>query len=288
MTDTPGLSTGDLQGFPSLLIETPFSTAAVSVFGGQLLSFVPKGGQDVMWLSPTAKRPPTPIRGGTPVCWPYFGRQDQSGDVPAHGFVRTVPWRLLDSRRETDGTVELTLEPPRFDDLALRLRMILRVGRTLEQTLLSENTSAAPVRFTQALHNYFHVGDALQVSVQGLDGLDYLDKYENYIGRHRQQGDWSLRGPRDPGRSDRIYVDAGGHYTLTDPVLKRSIGIATEGSRSLVVWNPGEAAAHNMDDVGDGWRHYVCLEAANAGPDVIELAAGGSHALKQTLSVQPA
>ncbi|MEE7548161.1 D-hexose-6-phosphate mutarotase [Xanthomonas sp. Kuri4-1] len=286
MTDTPGLSTGDFQGFPSLRVETPFSTAAISLFGGQLLSFVPKGGQDVMWLSPLAKQPPTPIRGGSPVCWPYFGRQDQSGDVPAHGFVRTVPWQLVESHREADGTVVLTLAPPRFDDLALRLRMTVRVGRQLEQELVTENAGGAPLRFTQALHNYFRVGDALQVGVHGLDGLEYLDKYENYAHAHRQQGEWSLRGPRDPGRSDRIYTDAGGRYTLTDAVLKRRLTLATEGSRSLVVWNPGEEGARKMDDVGDGWRDYVCLEAANAGPDVVELAPGARHVLKQTIGVE--
>lgn len=286
MSDVTGLRTGDFHGFPSLLIDTPYSTAAISLFGGQLLSFVPKGGQDVMWLSPTAKQPPTPIRGGAPVCWPYFGRQDQTGDVPAHGFVRTVPWQLTESRREDDGTLVLTLTPPTFDDLALRLHMTLRIGRTLEQRLVTENVSKAPVRFTQALHNYFRVGDALKVSVQGLDGLDYLDKYENYATAHRQQGDWSLRDPRDPGRSDRIYTNAGGHYTLTDPVLGRRIDIRTEGSRSLVAWNPGEDAASKMADVGTGWRDYVCLEAANAGPDVIELAPGASHTLGQTISVE--
>ncbi|WP_305955986.1 D-hexose-6-phosphate mutarotase [Pseudomonas sp. Hp2] len=287
LPDLPGLSAGDYQGFPSLLVQTPFSSAAISLFGGQLLSFVPKGGQDAMWLSPLAKQPPTPIRGGTPVCWPYFGRQDQTGDVPSHGFVRTVPWQLVEASREADGTLRLVLAPPAFDDLPLRLRMHLRIGRTLEQELVTENTSTAPARFTQALHNYFRVGDALKVDVQGLDGLDYLDKYENYATAHRQQGDWNLRDPRDPGRSDRIYTGAGGRYTLVDPVLGRRIAIATEGSRTLVAWNPGEDAGRKMADVGEHWREYVCLEAANAGPDVIELAPGGRHTLKQTIAVEP-
>jgi len=286
MTHVPGLSTGDFQGFPSLLIETPHSRAAISLFGGQLLSFVPEGGEDVMWLSPKAKPAPTPIRGGTPVCWPYFGKQDQTGDVPSHGFVRTLPWRLLNAHREDDGTVVLQLAPPELQDLPLRLRMTLRIGRTLEQSLETENIGTDTVRFTQALHNYFRVGDALQVSAQGLDGLDYLDKFEDYARAHRQQGDWSLRDPRDPGRSDRIYTGAGGHYSLVDPVLRRRIDISTEGSHTLVAWNPGEAAAAKMDDVGEGWRNYVCLESANAGPDVIELAPGARHVLRQTLGVR--
>ncbi|HEY9255740.1 MAG TPA: lytic murein transglycosylase [Stenotrophomonas sp.] len=287
MKDIPGLSTGDFHGFPSLLVRTPHSTAAISLFGGQLLSFVPEGQQDVMWLSPLVKPTPTPIRGGTPVCWPYFGRQDQTNEVPAHGFVRTLPWRLLDAQREPDGTVVLQMAPPLMDDLSLRLRMTLRIGRTLEQSLETENVSGEPVRFTQALHNYFHVGDALQVSADGLDGLDYVDKFENYAVTRRQQGEWNLRDPRDPGRSDRIYTGAGGRYSLVDPVLQRRIDLQTEGSRTLVAWNPGEAGAAKMEDVRDGWRNFVCLEAANAGPEVIELAPGARHVLRQTIAVRP-
>jgi glucose-6-phosphate 1-epimerase len=279
-----GVSSGQFQGLDAWLVETPQATAAISVFGGQLLSFVPKGQPDVMWLSPKRAALPTPIRGGSPVCWPYFGRQGQGDDVPAHGFVRTLPWELQQARRLDDGSIELTLAPPALDNLGLRLTMTVRVGRELRQQLLTENTGKAPATITQALHNYFRVGDASKVDVDGVDGLDYLDKFENYAQSRRQQGPWSLRDPRDPGRSDRIYTQAGGHYVLRDPVLKRRIDIRTEGSRSLVAWNPGADAAAKMADVGDGWRDYVCLEAANAGPDVITIAPGDRHTLVQTLS----
>ncbi len=282
-----GLSLIDLQGFPAWKVETPLASAAISVFGGQLLSFIPKGGQDLLWLSPTAQALPTPIRGGSPVCWPYFGRQGQGKDVPSHGFVRNVPWTLKDARREADGTVVLSLAPPTLDNLDLRLTMQLRIGRTLEQQLITENTGSTPVTFTQALHNYFKVSDALQVSVSGLDGLSYLDKFEDYATPRVQKGDWSLNDPRDPGRSDRIYTQAGGRYVLKDPGLKRRIEITTQGSRSLVAWNPGEKGAAGMADVGPGWKNYVCLEAANAGPDVVTLAPGARHILKQTFNVQP-
>lgn len=282
-----GVSSGQFQGLDAWLIETPEATAAISVFGGQLLSFVPKGQQDVMWLSPRRAELPTPIRGGSPVCWPYFGRQGQGNDVPAHGFVRTLPWELQQARRLDDGSIELTLAPPPLQNLGLRLSMTVRVGRELRQQLLTENTGTAPVSLTQALHNYFRVGDATRVEVDGVDGVDYQDKFENYAQTRRQQGPWSLRDPRDPGRSDRIYSPAAGRYVLRDPVLKRRIELRTEGSRSLVAWNPGAEAAAGMADVGDGWRHYVCLEAANAGPDVVTIAPKGRHVLVQTLSVSP-
>lgn len=282
-----GVTSGKFQGLDAWLVETPQSTAAISVFGGQLLSFVPKGGQDVMWLSPRRAELPTPIRGGSPVCWPYFGRQGQGTDVPSHGLVRTLPWELKQARTLPDGRIELTLAPPVLDTLALRLQMVLVIGATLEQTLVTENTGSSAASVTQALHNYFRVGDATRVDVEGLDGLDYLDKYENYAQPRRQQGPWNLRDPRDPGRSDRIYTQAGGRYVLRDPVMKRRITLDTQGSRALVAWNPGAAAAAKMADVGDGWRDYVCLEAANAGPDVVTVPAGGRHVLKQALTVQP-
>jgi glucose-6-phosphate 1-epimerase len=286
MKDVQGLSTGDFNGFTAWKVETPFSTAAISVFGGQLLSFVPKGGQDVMWLSPSAQQPPTPIRGGSPVCWPYFSRQGQGIDVPSHGFVRTVAWELRDARHEADGSIVLTLAPPPLDNLNLKLQMVLRIGRTLEQELTTENTGTQPTSITQALHNYFNVSDALKVDVTGLDGLTYLDKLDNG-NAHVQQGDWNLRDPRDPGRSDRIYTQAAGHYVLRDPGFKRAIDITTSGSRSAVVWNAGQAQAAKMDDIGDAWRNYVCVEAGNVGPDVIELAPGGRHTLKQVFEVKP-
>ena len=287
MQQIQGVTSGQFQGLDAWLVETPQATAAISVFGGQLLSFVPRGGQDVMWLSPRRAPLPTPIRGGSPVCWPYFGRQGQGTDVPSHGFVRTLPWELKQARRRVDGSIELILAPPVLADLGLRLQMVVVVGSTLQQQLVTENTGSQPASITQALHNYFRVGDASRVDVDGVDGLEYLDKYEDYARPRRQQGPWNLRDPRDPGRSDRIYTQAGGRYVLRDPVLGRRITIETAGSRSLVAWNPGADAAAKMADVGDGWRDYVCLEAANAGPDVITLPAGGRHVLQQTLSVQP-
>ena len=286
MKDVQGLDVGDFNGLTAWKVETPFSSAAISVFGGQLLSFVPKGGHEVMWLSPTLQPLPTPIRGGSPVCWPYFARQGQGNDVPSHGFVRTMPWELREARREADGSMLLTLAPPALEGLQLRLHMLLRIGRTLEQQLVTENIGSQPVVFTQALHNYFNVSDALQVEVSGLDGLTYLDKLDGG-NAHVQQGNWNLRDPRDPGRSDRIYTGAGGHYVLRDPGLARSIDITTSGSRSTVLWNAGAEAAAKIGDIGDAWRHYVCIEAANVGPDLIELAPGGRHVLKQVVEVKP-
>lgn len=276
---------GEHQGFAALLVRTPFSTAAVSLHGGQVLSFVVEGFDDALWLSPDSKRPPSATRGGIPVCWPYFARQDQPEDVPQHGVVRTLPWQLLASSVEDDGTVNLRLAPPALAGESLSLEMVLRIGRVLEQTLSTRNGGAVARRFTQALHTYFRVADALQVSVTGLDGCDYLDKNDG-MQRHTQAGQWNLQDPRDPGRSDRIYAKAGPRFVLADPLGQRNITLEIEGSRTLVVWNPGKDGQRAFVDLSaEGWRHFVCLEAANAGEEVIELAPGQTRLLRHRIGV---
>jgi len=287
LRSVPGLSLGEFHGFSCWIVNTPHASAAISVFGGQVLSFVPHGGEDLFWRSPTPSPLPTPIRGGVPVCWPYFARQGQTSDQPSHGLVRTLTWELHDARREDDGALSLTLAPPVIDSLPLRLMMRLRIGPQLEQALVTDNISDEEVVFTQALHNYFRVSDALLVDVDGLDGRTYFDKFDD--GReYRQHGTWNLRDPRDPGRSDRMYTDTAGRYVLRDHGGSRSILMTTEGSRSAVLWNPGEIIAQQLADVGPGWREYVALEAANVGPDLVALPAGGQHVLKQTIVITSA
>ncbi|VXB23390.1 putative glucose-6-phosphate 1-epimerase [Luteimonas sp. 9C] len=285
--DVEGVRIGRFAGYPAVLVDTGDARAAIALHGGHLLSYVPTGGEDVFWLSPRLADAPAAIRGGVPVVWPFFGRQGQNDDVPSHGFVRTLRWHLVDAARDADGSVALTLAPPRHADLGLALLMHLRIGRTLEQTLETTNTGDVPVAFTQALHSYFRVSDVADVQVEGLDGLRFLDKNDAYAA-HAQTGDWVLDDDRDPGRSDYIYTDAGGRYRLDDPGLDRRIELTTSGSHTLVVWNPGEASAERGSDMNDGaWRDFLCLEAANAGPDIVRLAPGKTHRLTQRVRVLP-
>lgn len=286
MSGTSTITQGDYQGFPALLIRTPQASAALSLHGGQLLSFVPHGFDDLLWLSPNSTRPPGAIRGGVPVCWPYFGRQGQAAAVPQHGFARNSAWSLHDTQIDAQGGMTLQLTLPTPDASGLRLAQTLHIGEVLQQSLITENTGDTTTTFSQALHSYFKVGDSNCVHVTGLDGLRYADKYDG--GEHVHAGDWTLHDPRDPGRSDRIYHRSGNCFELHDPAMRRCITLQTSGSRSLVVWNPGESGiAAIADATADAWRDFVCLEAANAGEDVIELAPGQRHTLQQTLGVSP-
>jgi glucose-6-phosphate 1-epimerase len=274
------------QDIDVLRVETPMSLARISLHGGQVLSFAPTGFDDLLWVSPTTAMPPKAIRGGVPVCWPYFGRQGQHDDAPQHGHARVSRWPLTDVRREADGSVVLKLALPLRDGVPLELIQTVHVGRDLRQSLDTLHRGEAPVVLTQALHTYFRVADAAQVRVTGLDGLRYADKYDG--GTHVQAGDWTLHDPRDPGRSDRIYTATGHRFDLIDPAGRRRIRLDTFGSRSLVVWNPGDAGAAAIGDMPDeGWRTFVCLEAANASEDAIELEPGQRHRLSHVISATP-
>ncbi len=284
MSSIPGLRFGEFQGFPALLIATPFSKAAISLFGGHVLSFVPQGFDDVLWVSPTSKRPPDPIRGGIPICWPYFAKQGQPSDAPQHGLVRTMQWQLTHAQQNPDGDIVLALAPPEVPGVTMGLMLTMRIGRALEQALTTVNLGAETVRFTQALHTYFKVADSRRVTVTGLDGLAYSDKFDDF-NEHTQRGDWDLHDARDPGRSDRIYMNAGSRFELIDTAAQRKIALTTTGSKTLVAWNPGEEMIKTFADLPpDAWKHYVCLEAANCGPDIIELGVDDSHVLQQTIS----
>ncbi len=287
MNELPeGINRETWQGLEALRIETPFSTAWLSLHGGQLLSFAPQGFDDLLWVSPTTATPPKAIRGGVPVCWPYFGKQGQPDDAVQHGHARISRWPLTDVKREADGGVVLKLALPLRDGVPLELQMSVHVGRELRQSIDTLHRGDRPYRLTQALHTYFGVADAAQVQVTGLDGLRFADKFDG--GTHVQVGNWSLQDPRDPGRSDRIYTGTGHRFDLLDPAGGRRIRLDTFGSRSLVVWNPGAAGARDIADMPDDqWRRFVCLEAANASEDAIELEPGQRHRLSQVISATP-
>lgn len=272
----PELSLHQASGSPVLHVATAHAHARVSLHGGQLLSFVPHGFEDLLWMSDRAQPPPHALRGGVPVCWPYFGRHGQPAHVPQHGFARNALWTLSKVERQHRG-LALHLALPTCTDTSLHLTQVIEVGPVLRQSLTTTNSGDAVQAVTCALHSYFQVADVTAVRVLGVEGLHYADKHDGQM--HAQEEAWHLHEPRDPGRSDRIYANAGDSFDLLDPVARRRISLRTFGSRSLVLWNPGAVGAAAMPDVGAQWSRFLCLEAANAGDDVVMLAPGATHVL---------
>jgi D-hexose-6-phosphate mutarotase len=221
-----------------------------------------------------------PIRGGIPVCWPWFGAHTSDDTLPAHGFARTQPWQVKSSRSLNDGSTELSLTMPISSVMQAmwpqqaQLDMLINVGDTLKIALITRNLGASDFQVTEALHTYFSISDVSEVQVEGLDGIHFHDKAAGWA-----EGDQA--GAISFGEEvDRVYVNTPERCTIVDTGFNRNIHIAKLGSQSTVVWNPWNARAAQMGDLGqDGWKRFVCVESANALSNAVTVPAGKSHTL---------
>lgn len=270
-------------GLPMLQVRNTLASARLSLQGAQVLGFQPAGGPEVLFVSPHAVfAAGQPIRGGVPLCWPWFGPDPLGQGRPAHGFARNRRWALHGTAHTDDGASTLTLGLADDDTTralwphAFELELLVTVGRTLRLALTTRNTGRAAVQITQALHSYFAVSDIAAVQVLGLDGCRYIDKTAGPQAPQPLQ-----RGPvRFDGEVDRVYQGVPPALRVVDSATQRAIDLRSEGSATAVVWNAGAARAAAMADLGAGaHRGYVCVETANAGDEVITLAPGASHRL---------
>ena len=271
-------------GLPVADIQTPHASARVALQGAQVLAWQPAGQQPVLWVSKaTVYEPGKGVRGGVPVCWPWFGARE---GLPAHGFVRTRLWTVRETAQDAAGQVVLRLGM--VDDASTRalwgfafdLELVVTVGQTLCMALVTRNTGTAAFTLTDALHTYFQVGDIAQTAVQGLDGCTYLDKLQDFAPA-RQTGALDFTG-----ETDRIYVNTRADCLIEDKAWGRRIRVAKQGSASTVAWNPWSEREKAFADMAAGeHREMLCVETCNAGPDQVTLAPGQSHTLSAFISM---
>lgn len=270
-------------------ISNAHAAASVSLYAGQVLSWHPRGtAQDVLFLSERAYfQAGKAIKGGVPVCWPWFGPDPQDKGRPAHGFARISTWEVLDTSVLDDGATRLLLglalnEQTRAwwdGDIAAQLE--ITVGDTLRLALTTHNRGTTAIALSQALHTYFAVGDIARTTVHGLENCAYIDKVDGGRERH-QSGALGIAA-----EVDRIYTGVDRDLEIHDSAFNRIIRIHAEGSASAVVWNPWRDIATGMADLNDDdYLRMLCVESANAGPDVVHLAAGASHTLSVLYAVE--
>lgn len=268
-----------VPGFPLLKIANRHAEASLSLYGGQVLSYQPRGHRDLLWLSSNAVyQEGRSMRGGIPLCWPWFGPHPEQAEWPAHGFARHRRWRLDTVRKLSDDSSELrlSLPEPESEVWLERCELTLRVtvGERLQVALTTRNTGENTFHLSAALHSYFAVSDIGAIALAGLEDTLYRDALDNNRGK-RQQGEI-----RFDGELDRVYRDTAATVVIDDPGYVRRIAVAKRGSRSTVIWNPWlEKSARLGDFAEDGYRRMVCVETANADDDRVTLAAGESHTL---------
>ncbi len=275
-------------GCPILKIRSSRANADISLYGGQVLSFRPvHTEQDVLFLSRRAMfRNGTAIRGGIPICWPWFGNDPENRNRPSHGFARTSNWRLAEIRSEPDSSVILSLhlndtqESLAVWPAAFRLELNISVSTELKLELVSRNESSVPMMITQALHSYFRVSAAEKTEIIGLEGCEYIDKLDQ--GRVKYQK--AVLYPK--GGFDRIYSISNSAVTISDSGFRRRIEVKSSGSRSIVAWNPWKEKSGAIRDLKNAdYQHFVCLETANAGHDSVSILPGQCHRLQTIIAV---
>ena len=269
-------------GLVRVAVNTSHAEAHVYTHGAHVTHWQPAGAAPVLFLSQRSVfQPGKPIRGGVPVCFPWFGPNARSASLPMHGFARLMEWAVESVRQQGAGEVALTLvlrsndQTRSFWPHEFELRHTVTVGAELTMALETRNTGKEPFTVTEALHTYLRVGDVRKIEITGLENTDYIDKVAG--GRRENQGSWPITFT---GETDRVYAGTRAATVLNDPGLGRRIVVEKSGSSSTVVWNPWIAKAAAMPDFGDDeWPGMVCVETANAADDAVTVAPGESQTM---------
>jgi glucose-6-phosphate 1-epimerase len=269
-------------------VDNPHATARIALQGAQVLLWNPKGEEPVIWLSEDARfAAAKSVRGGVPICWPWFGAHTSEAGFPAHGYARTTPWEVEMTEAMVDGQTRLVFGlveselTESFWPHVTPVQCRITIGKTLQVELITRNEGAEAVTITEALHTYFRIGDIRQVRISGLENSNYLDKVQDF-----QQ--FTQKGMVEIGEEvDRVYIDTDHEVVIDDPLLKRRIHINKRGSHSTIVWNPWSEKAAQMGDMGEnGYQYMVCVESGNAFNNAVTIEAGGEHHLQVSYSLE--
>lgn len=268
--------------YPVIHISNAHATASIALHGAHLTHYTPRGKAPVIFTSKAAiYQEGKAIRGGIPVCWPWFGAHpDSEKNLPAHGYARTTFWKLTSTSSSEEDT-RLCFELPAKEGSSLSAKLEFCIRKELILKLTTQNHSDSAQVFSEALHSYFTVGDSGQTHVTGLDGASYIDSTvaENPI--KQQSGDISF-----PSEIDRIYHSPE-TVIIHDEKNQRQVTATKDNSSSTIIWNPGKEKGAAMTDLLDTeTQQFVCAESGNVRDQSITLPPNSSHTLTLTISTQ--
>ena len=285
MPESVKLSDG-CGGLRCVRVSTKLAAAEVYLHGAHVTHFQPFGQPPVLFMSAKSWfEADKPIRGGIPVCWPWFGGHPSDKDKPSHGFARITDWHVADTDTVKDGTLVILQLTERnitanFREFPFDIRMEVLVGSELHVSLVIVNTGKEKMSFSAALHSYFNVSDIASVSVEGLENCKYLDTLDHIF--KVQKGIITF-----DAETDRVYLNTQAACIIDDPGFNRRIRIAKSGSNSTVVWNPWIEKSKRMPDFGDEEYHtMLCIETTNAENDARIIAPAERHTLKAIIGLE--
>ena len=274
-------------GLIKAVITAEGAAGEIYLNGAHITHYQPTDQQPVLFMSGSSRfEAGKAIRGGVPICFPWFGPLEGRDTAPAHGFARTSEWSVKSTKVNPDRSVSIVLELSRSekrDDFwphAFRAEYAVTFGGSLRMEFSVFHVKGESFMFEEALHSYFKVGDVREVAVTGLAGTSYLDK---------TQGGAELSGTSAPiritGETDRVYLETTSECVIDDPRLNRKIIIRKGGSDSTVVWNPWINKSKAMTDFGDEeWPGMLCIETCNVGRSAVTVGPGQSHTMTADIS----
>jgi glucose-6-phosphate 1-epimerase len=271
-----------------LTISNKYAEADICLYGAHVTNFRPHKTMDILWMSPESGfEEGKPIRGGIPVCFPWFGPHKSDAEKPQHGFGRLMYWEMLEASSLPNGETLVRLqlcsseETKKFWDHDFCAEMSFTIGKTLTATLKVENTSAGAFDYSCALHSYFSVSSVENISIEGLDGASYHNQLEPGDSKQEQL---LLKIERP---ITRHYYDTEATCVIHDPGFMRRIQVAKAGSKATTVWNPGEETCRTIADLPDDAYHsFVCVETVNAFEDTIRLVPGEMHETSAVIGLE--
>jgi glucose-6-phosphate 1-epimerase len=275
------------SGLARVQITGALGEGEIYLHGAHVTSWKPAGNEDVLFVSTKSHwEEGQAIRGGIPICFPWFRAKLDDPHAPAHGFVRTKMWQL-ESILENESGVAVTMFTQSDEHTRkwwpgeFRLVHRFTFGSELRLELVCTNTGKTPFRFEEALHTYNRIANIQDARLQGLDGVSYLDNTESNK-KKTQSGDVTIASP-----TDSAYCNTRNEVDLLDANKKRRIRLRKEHSLSTVVWNPWSEGAARLQDLGDGeWTQFLCVEASNIMDAAIHLAPGQEHRMAAILTVE--
>lgn len=261
-----------------ITVSNKYADADICLYGAHVTSFKPRNSMEMLWLSPESNfEVGQPIRGGIPVCFPWFGPHKTDPAKPMHGFGRLMYWELVETGTLPSGETKIRLQLTSSEETKAYwpydfcAEMIITVGLTLIVTLKVTNTSNEPFEYTCALHTYYNLSAIENLSIEGLQGLTYFNQL---TGENGVQEENVLQ--IDEGLT-RHYLNTETPVVISDSAFNRRIKVDKTGSKVTTVWNPGAETCAKIGDLpDDGYETFVCIEAINAFDYPVKVAAGES------------
>ncbi|WEO76844.1 tagaturonate reductase [Cryobacterium sp. SO2] len=282
------LVTGE-GALPAVEVAIASATALVYLHGAHVAQWTPTGQKPVLWMSEHGAFSPTAaLRGGIPVCFPWFGPNLTDATAPNHGWARISPWSLTAAALVgPDAVLTFELAGAHRDAAGtaqpVSLRYTVTIGATLTLDLIAQNDGDSPLSVETAFHTYFAVGDARDTQLLGLADLPYLDRTLTPPATASSALPVAIIG----AEIDRVYPMPR-IVTIDDVQNRRTIQVGHTDAAQTVVWNPGSAKAAAMADYGDDeWTETVCVEACNVRDQAIVLVPAGSHHMGVTITIAP-